>query len=353
MLERLKNNFDVSAFLQGLAATAVIYALLFALVWVKGPEALNKKAEELASKTITIAHERSTEPPVPVDTVDLDTPRAPGDPLAKAPIDGLFESTEFGNVPQVRPVDKLTPFQAYKRPYAYAGRPMIALLVKDFGLSDTSSQKALQTLPADVTFLISPYSDAPEKWSTDARNDGHEIWLDVKFENDDYPLSDPGSQALLAGQSLKYNQDRLMWHLARASGYAGITGSTDYVFESASAILQPLMKTTFRHGLGFMEMNTDASGLIETLAVTLNAPYARASVFINDQNQSATQGSPLKELERLASERGYAIGILNPYDSSIEQIKTWIDSLEGKGYALAPVSAIAERQMLNAGPQNP
>jgi polysaccharide deacetylase 2 family uncharacterized protein YibQ len=351
------SRIDRKAFLHGLLFVAFIYVSLLTMFWLKGPEAIAIMEEQLASQTIAITRQQEeAETPAqptplePVETVvDLDQPvMRPDGSLAIAPMDGMYEQAELGRLPQVRPMDKLTPFNAYKRPFTVPqGSPIIALIVRDFGLSDAVSQKALAALPAEVTMLLSPYSLEPERWASASRQGGHEVWLDVKFENADYPISDPGPQAILAGSNLRYNQDKMNWNLTRATGYAGISGQTDYVFDSASAILQPLAKSVYQRGLGYLELNPKASGAIETVASAVNGPYIRADVWINDQD-SDLEGSPLKELERLAKERGYAVGVLMPYEQNIDQIKTWLASLSAKGYTLAPVSAVAEAQARKA-----
>lgn len=346
------SRIDRKAFLHGLLVVAFIYVSLLTAFWVKGPAALTAMEESLASQSVKVTRESETaETPQPTplepieEAVDLDQPRMSADgALAKAPIDGMYEQVEMGQLPQVRPMDKLTPFNAYKRPFTLtAGKPVIALVIKDFGLSEALSQKAISTMPADVTMLLSPYSLEPERWASASRQTGHEVWLDVNLENADYPMSDPGPQAILAGSNLRYNQDKLTWNLTRASGYAGVSGYSDYVFDSATSILQPLMKSMYQRGVGYLELNPKASSTIETVAVSLNAPYIRADVAINDED-SDVAGSPLKELERIAKERGYAVGVLTPYDQNIAQIGKWLSSLAAKGIMLAPVSAIAEAQ---------
>ena len=52
----------------------------------------------------------------------------------------------------------------------------------------------------------------------------------------------------------------------------------------------------------------------------------------------------LDELERIAREGGYALGIGSPYPVTIERVMVWAQELERKGIALAPVSALVDKQ---------
>src|SRR5690606_37869025 len=128
--------------------------------------------------------------------------------------------------------------------------------------------------------------------------------------------------AILAASSLKYNQDRLSWNMGRAAGYAGVGGYTDYVFDSATSLLHPLLKSVYQRGVGYLELNPQASRTIEAVAVMMGGPYVRADVVINDNKSSPRAGSPLKELERIAAEQGYAVGVLIPSEDAVKEINT-------------------------------
>ncbi len=351
-LASLKDHIDTGLFLRGLAVAGLLYILLFVVIWLQSDETIAGLEERLASQTVLIQHDtKTTQPPVAsvIDphaedhaTAETSEASLPLDKntLVPAPIKGLFERTKNGTLPLIRKKDGMTPFKAYSRPFAGTSKPMIALLVDDYGLSDTASETALKTLPSSVTLLLSPYSNGADVWQERARKNGHEVWLDLPFENAQYPRIDSGPRVLLTTASLKQNEDTLIWGLASTTGYAGIAGSTDYVFDSAGAVLQPLMKFTFGRGLGFLELNPAAPDSIETIAVNANAPYAQAHVHINDGTH---ESSPLKKLEFIAQEKGYAIGVIKPQSASLRSVSKWLATLEQKGIELVPVSAIAGR----------
>lgn len=361
----MRVSIALKPFLHGLAVVALFYIALLSFIWIHGSSVLSTHVANLASTTVPVEREVVVvEPPAPepLPVVDLDAPTGntplppeqavpyadiPAASLPIAPLEGFYETAGVGTLPK-RNADGTTPFTAYRRPFTITGTPIVALIVDDYGLSDSVSLKALEAMPADVTFMLSAYSSDPEKWSGDARSKGHEIWMKVNFETAGFPdNADPGPQALLANASLKYNEDRLIWHMTRAAGYAGIAAGTDYIFESASSILQPLIKFTYNRGVGFFETNPVSSPLIETLAANAQSPYAKADIWLTGiESQDVAL---LKILEDTARERGFAIGIVRPYDASFPQIKLWIDSLAHKGLTLAPVSAIAALPLNVAG----
>lgn len=353
----MKISVAAKPFFHGLVAAAILYGALIAYMASLNPDALRYMESQLASVTVPIEIiapvEEEISIPVPVPSVaevenvlpvaDETPPVQQG--LAPAPKEGLFERAASGMLP-VRG-ENTTPFDYYRRPFTPSEKPVIALIFDDYGLSESASQKALDAFPETVSFLVSSYSAEPQKWSDLARAAGHETWMKVNFETRNYPVSDPGPQALLANASLQYNEDRLLWNLSRATGYAGIAGATDSVFESAASILQPLIKQVYRRGLAFMEINPGASPMIETLAVNAQAPYTQGDLVLNETESGLEQH--IKALEETAKSRGYAVGIIRPYDASYAAISAWMKELDGRGFALAPVSAIAASQLFHEG----
>ncbi len=354
----IKDHIDLKIFLQGLAGVAGVYVLLFTLIWIQSDKTMARLETRLASKTVIIdkgdapTHAAATTDPhaKPEHGEDHEqaqaaneesTPQITGKKaLVPAPIKDLYEKAEEGNLPQIRVKDGLSPFKGYKKPFVAADKPKIAIIISDYGLSERASKLTLNSLPAAVTLLLSPYSTAPEDWQKKARKSGHELWMGTPFETADYPFHDPGPRTMLSTASLKYNQDTLKWNLARTTGYAGVAGKTDYLFAGATSLLQPIIKFVYGRGLGYLELNPGKTADVETMAVTANAAYAKVDVIINE-SLGASEGSPLKKIEFIAEQKGHAIGVLNPHISSLRDIKTWLTTLESKGFQLVPVSVIA------------
>jgi uncharacterized protein len=341
-------------FTQGMIVVMLVYAALFGYITLKGKDVSRRHQTTLASQIVPI--ERSAPEPVTAveethsDAYGPSVPEIPTEaqiqqdventPLYPAPMEGLYVTMPDGKLmPKIN--DKgLTPFKAYQKPFVSPGKPLIALALIDYGLSETSSQEALANLPSYVSFILSPYAADPEKWQQLARERGHEVWIQMPMETEEYPAIDPGPQAILSTASIKYNQDRLEWVLTRTPGYAGVAVITDGAFEDYQTMLQGLLKGVFGRGLGLMEINPSAPPDIETMAFTAKAPYARNHLFLDKVS--------LKDIEKQAVEKGFIIGIIKPTPSALKAVKTWTGTLESKNIALAPVSAVTD-----ATPQAP
>jgi len=71
---------------------------------------------------------------------------------------------------------------------------------------------------------------------------------------------------------------------------------------------------------------------------------ARDVFLDNDPSQKAV-ALKLTELENMATERGYAVGIGHPYVSTLGLLKKWLPTLASRGFVLVPVSAIVRRRL--------
>lgn len=369
-MDTTRNGTFATAFFQGLVVVFFIYVVIFTVTIVKSRKPDTTPGATLASADIMIARaqpiERVTpqldpadqapapghiepapaeETPVPETTGEHGTPE---DPAAAARNEDLIETTPLGPLPK-RAANGITAFDTYKKPFSHDGRPVIAIAVLNYGLSETDSKEALRKLPDEVSLILNPYAATADTWSSLAGAEGHEFWVQVPVENQVYPVSeDPGPQALLTHSDFKYNQEKFLWALSRTAGYVGIAAYTDPAFLNAQSALRALWDEGYNRGIGYMEINPAGLEGIEMNAIEKNAPYVRNSSVYEDGVQSPEQW--LGDLELEASNNGFAVGIIKaPYPKVVDSVAAWASSLNGRGFALAPVSALAQAKS-NAAP---
>lgn len=338
------------AFLRGVGVFFGLYILIFIFIGLNKEGALKALETSLSSETVRImrAHHKGV-PSSAHALANADIQHASDHdalapfiekaatkgpvPLLPAPMEGLFEVTPIGFLPKISNKN-VTPFKAYKKPFHPAGKPLVVIVVRDYGLSERLSDDILSSLPEYVSFMISPYAENPEEWQSRAREDGHELWLEVPVENAQYPRRDPGAQGIMARNSIKENKERLEWLMSRAAGYAGIAMHSDSMLAVNTPMVTHMLGNIAQRGLGVFEMNPDAPDFVEATARDSKAPYAKSMVFLESVS--------LKMLETMARQSGFVIGVLEPHPNAIQSLKIWLDTLSAKGFAMAPLSAIME-----------
>jgi len=276
--------------------------------------------------------------PAPVEPLEDALPPV-GRPGAPDP--ALAESSASGPLPRIAP-DGRRPWQEYARPFPSADdRPRIAIVVTDLGQSGAATEAAIQGLPGAVSLAFAAHARNLDVWLPQARAAGHETLLMVPMEPVGYPRNDPGPHTLLTSLDAPVNRERLEWALGRARGYVGVVNAMGSRFTTVPEALRPVLETLNQRGLMFLDSRTAAASLGSRIAEEIGLPSAANDRFIDDIASRDAIDMRLRELEQLALERGYAVGLAYPYPVSFERIAAWIPTLEAKGIALAPITAIA------------
>ncbi len=291
--------------------------------------------------------ETAGEEPPQVAAVPTPPPAPPGSAgiLPPAPDPGLIEQTSIGPLPRIGDDGRL-PWQVYARPFDNRDtRPRIAIIMSGLGLSGAATQAAIQGLPGGVTLAFQPFADDLQQWIRLARAAGHEVLLNLPMEPVDFPASDPGPRALFVAYAPEENIERLEWALSRVGGYVGLLNHMGSRFTTSREAMLPIMTTLEQRGLAFVDARVSARSVATILASEQNVPRAINDRFLDAREVSrATIDARLAELESIAGEVGVSVGIGQAFPVTIERIREWAATLNGKGIVLAPVSAVLDRQ---------
>jgi len=281
------------------------------------------------------------------DVVRLsETPTAAGPPpvsgagrpmagaLPQAPLSGFFAPGPGGPLPIIA-ADGRTPFQAYARPFTPNGRPKVALVIGGLGLDAHATQRAIETLPPQITLSFAPYAEGLQGWIDMARAHGHEVLLETPMEPVDYPDNDPGPYTLMADAPAPETAKKLEWVLSRATGYFALTNYLGSRFLGDDQAYGAFAGALRGRGLGFIDdgsASRRAGGQI---------PRASAERVIDDQLTQPAIDHQLAALEASALEHGQALGAGFAYPVTLDKVAQWAQSVEQRGYQLAPASALA------------
>jgi polysaccharide deacetylase 2 family uncharacterized protein YibQ len=270
-----------------------------------------------------------------------EAPRPPG-PAVAEPDPALIERLRDGSLPRIAE-DGRAPWRTYARPFDQADRrPRIGILVAGLGISESLTEQVIQRLPGAVTLAFSPYGLRLAEFAALARADGHEVLVGVPMEPVGFPLNDPGPYALLTSLPWGDNSQRLTWVLSRFPGYVGATNVLGPTlrgerFSASPESMRPFLEVLRARGLLFVEARPGE-------APPQGLPARSVDVLIDERPMRAEIDLRLAELERIARERGAALGLSAASPLAIERLAAWTANVESRGFALAPVSALASPQ---------
>ncbi|MCH9020135.1 MAG: divergent polysaccharide deacetylase family protein, partial [Proteobacteria bacterium] len=233
---------------------------------------------------------------------------------------------------------------AYARPFdASEDRPRIAIVVTGLGPGEAATAAAIR-LPGGVTLAFLSHARDLQAWIDRARAAGHEVLLDVPMEPIGFPRIDPGPHALLTSLSGAENVDRLKWHLGRAIGYVGVTHDMGARFTTSAVALRPVLSALRVRGLMFLDSRTARDSVAARLATTIGLARAVNDRFLDDRAARGDIDRRLGEVERIARETGYSVAIGHAYPVTLERLDLWLATFDEKRLALAPISAVVNRQ---------
>ena len=272
-------------------------------------------------------------------------PSNPGAPaLAVASIDPkMLENTRHGPIPKIA-ADGTRAALLYAHPRTIPANrkdaPRIAVVIGGLGVSASGTADAFAKLPGAMTFALSPYAADVEKLAERARNEEHEVLLQVPMEPFDYPDNDPGPQTLLSSLTPEQNVDRLQWLMSRFQGYVGALSYMGARFTSGEAALGPVLREVARRGLIYVDDGASTRSVAIQLAGSHNLPFAKTDVVLDATPTPAEIDRALARLEMTARDNGVAVGLATAQPATVARIADWAKKVEGKGFVLVPITQV-------------
>ena len=217
----------------------------------------------------------------------------------------------------------------------------VALLVAGFGQSDRDSRTAVASLPGPVSFAVSAYAAGTAGPLLEAaRSAGHELLASVPMEPNGYPFNDAGIKSLMTGLSPADNRANLDWALGQTQGAVGATGASDGMrgeqFAGLTAAIDPIVDEVLRRGLLYIDPRPG-------VPTRPGAPVRSVDLVIDESQARAEIEARLANLERIAREKGSAIGLVGQLRPvTLDRLAAWTTDLASRGLVLVPVSSLVE-----------
>jgi polysaccharide deacetylase 2 family uncharacterized protein YibQ len=293
----------------------------------------------------------SSEPATAPETTAEAAPPAPTSPAPGTSL-GSAATTEAVTAPTTTqtavatppaPASTEPPWKKFARAFpADDPRPRVSLVVTGLGLTAAQTQAAIDQLPPEITLAFSPYSGEMQDWVAKARAAGHEVLIELPMEPINYPADDPGPQALLASLAPAENLKRLEWVLARSDVIAGLVANMGSRFQASARLIRPVLTRLAEKGYLYIDNRSGPTSVVSEVAASIDLPWTYNTRFIDAEATRVSIDGRLQQLERTAREKGFALGLAQAYPVTIERVAAWARSLEVKGLALAPASALAK-----------
>jgi len=215
-------------------------------------------------------------------------------------------------------------------------------VIGGLGISQSSTQAAVQKLPPSVTLAFAPYGNSLKRWMQDARKKGHELLLQLPMEPIDYPQNNPGPHTLKADADLQENIANLHWAMSRFTNYVGVMNYLGNKLLAQPASLSPIFSEISERGLLFLEDGTVKNSLAQGVAVKELVPYAKGNILLDNIRSRSAIADKLRKLAEEAKRTGLAIGVGNAFPDTIDLVSQFARQAKQNGIEITPVSSIVK-----------
>jgi len=272
----------------------------------------------------------------PARAIGSERPRpvAAWTPIA-APDAELLKRTAYGSVPRVGG-DGRKPSKVYAQKFAPGDKHPVALIVGGLGINRSLTERAIDELPPQVTLAFAPYAKDLTFWTKRARDAGHEIMVEIPMENRIGDEEALGPAALLTTRTAEENAQRLDWILSRFGGYFGVTNYLGSKFSGDRDAMEALLAQIEAAGLAYV----DDTGALAHARVVGEATTVNRLIDPGYGPDKGQTKRDLLSLEKIAEDSGDALGKTYIHDETLSDVSAWAASLDERGFALAPASAV-------------
>lgn len=217
----------------------------------------------------------------------------------------------------------------------------IVIIIDDMGMDRRRSQRALE-MPGPLTLAFLPYAPKIEGMTQEAGKRGHELLIHMPMEATDTKMN-LGSISLRSGMGGAEMEAMLDKAFDSFEGYVGINNHMGSKLTQDESAMEYVMKALKERNLIFVDSKTSAKSVASDVAGFYGLAHADRDVFLDHVETPEFSRKALRQLERIAMKKGYAIAIGHPKDITLNALAEWIPTLKDRGFVLVPVSNVARR----------
>ncbi len=195
--------------------------------------------------------------------------------------------------------------------------------------------------PINLSFL--PYGENIQSLVNLGKKHRHEIMLHLPME----PLSqtiDPGPNVIKAQMPESRVKELLAANMNQFEGYVGINNHMGSKATVSKKTIKPLLQMIKQEGLIFLDSRTNCDSVCPEVSDQIDFPILSRDVFLDNVAKPKQIKRQLAQLEKIAKQKQFAIGIGHPHQATTTPLREWSRDLHERGFELVPISFIMKQQ---------
>lgn len=274
-----------------------------------------------------------------------DAPQLPafGTPILTPPDSAAASGFSF------RPTIAPTVAEPRWRRYAVAApanrdKPAITIVIDDLGVVHPATERVL-AMQGPLTLSWFPFArKLPEQVAAGLAR-GHEATLHMPMQSFGNSEAWTGPNPLRIDLPNEVNLERLRAAIAAVPNTVGLNNHMGSVATHDPALMALVARETLANDMLFLDsvVIPHSQGIIQ--AHQAGVVSAARDFFIDHSPDPIQIREQLAEIEAHARKHGDVIAIGHPWPHTVTALEEWLPTLEGKGFALWPLSAMVARRM--------
>jgi polysaccharide deacetylase 2 family uncharacterized protein YibQ len=217
-------------------------------------------------------------------------------------------------------------------------QPRVAIIIDDMGYDRALAEKFIG-LNAALTVAILPHSPHQQVIARIAHAHGAEVMLHLPMEPSEYPEINPGPGALLTSMNPDELLSVLDENLQAVPHVKGVNNHMGSKMTAHSEQIYQVFSVLKRRGLYFVDSRTTDASVCQPSARLLQLPFAQRDVFLDHVQDPAFIRKQVRELVRVARQKGEALGIGHPHATTYNTLKEVLPELRQQ-VELVPASQL-------------
>ena len=218
---------------------------------------------------------------------------------------------------------------------------LIAVVIDDMGINEENSKKIIG-LKAKLTTSFLTYGENLKKFLASAKAANKEIIAHIPMEP--YAASNTAPDQLTVDMENGEIEEKLKMVLDHFD--KGLIGGNNHMgskFTENREKMAVVMNVLAKRKMFFLDSKTSTNAVGCDIAKEFKVKCVNRDVFLDNEDDYDSILNQLKQTEKVASKKGYAVAIGHPKTQTVRALHDWAEKLDKKRFKLVHLSEILKK----------
>lgn len=219
----------------------------------------------------------------------------------------------------------------------------VAIVIDDFGSSNSSGVKELLGINRPLTFAVMPNMENTHQHAVQAAQEGHEVIVHLPMQPVKGKASWLGPGAITSAMHAEEIRKQVRLDFTGVPYATGFNNHTGSLITSREDLIRPVLEIAKEQGFYVLDSKTCGNSQVIQVAQSLGIASTQRDIFLDDVKTVAQIKKQLEAMANLALANGSAIGIGHVGvggDKMAQAIEDMIPVIEAKGIEFVYLSEL-------------